>query len=46
MSKQKKIFLIIAVVFTTVMIALAYDMASRTTSPWNKKKFEEKYRVK
>ncbi len=46
MNKQKIIFLTIAGIFTLIMIALAFDMGSRTTSPWNKKKFEEKYRVK
>jgi hypothetical protein len=48
MAKKKKlIFIIIALVFTLLMVFLAYDMGSRTTAPWNKKKeLLEKYKVK
>jgi hypothetical protein len=41
--KEKKIFLIVALIFTAVMIGLAIDMGSKTTSRWNKEKFEHKY---
>ena len=43
---QKKVFVLIAIGFTAVMIAFAIDFSKKTASPWNKKKFEEKYRVK
>ena len=46
MDKKKKIFLIIFVLFTLTMIGFAIHLGSLTTSPWTKKKLEEKYRVK
>lgn len=44
--KEKKIFLVVALVFVLVVVALGYDFSRRTSSPWNKQKFEQKYRVK
>lgn len=38
--------LIIAGVFLALVALVTYDMASRTSSPWNKEKFDEKYKVK
>jgi hypothetical protein len=46
-SKKKTIFFIIAILFTLLMILLAYDMGSKTTAPWERKKeLLEKYKVK
>ncbi|MHA8091949.1 hypothetical protein V7S78_05480 [Aquirufa regiilacus] len=36
---NQKIFRWVIILFTLLMIALAIDMASNTTAPWNKKKF-------
>ncbi|MBC7890890.1 MAG: hypothetical protein H7Y12_01640 [Sphingobacteriaceae bacterium] len=38
MTRQKKIFLLVALLFTLVVALFAIDMARRTTAPWNKKK--------
>jgi hypothetical protein len=47
MTRSKKIFLIVAVLFTLVVIAFALDMCSRTSPPWEKKKDSiKKYKVK
>lgn len=46
MERKKIMMLIIALLFLIGVGLVAYDMASYTTSPWNKKKFEEKYQVK
>ena len=46
MEKKKIIMLIIAGIFLVLVAFVTYDMARQTSSPWNKKKFDEKYRVK
>ncbi|MDB5257680.1 MAG: hypothetical protein JWM14_2375 [Chitinophagaceae bacterium] len=47
MNRSKKIFVIVAVLFTLVVIAFALDMCSRTTPPWEKKTDSlKKYKVK
>ncbi|MFQ3576171.1 MAG: hypothetical protein SNJ77_07030 [Cytophagales bacterium] len=48
MPLKKKIFFLIAVLFTTLMIFLSYDMGKKTIKPWEKKKNNilEKYKVK
>jgi len=47
MTRSKKIFVIVAVLFTLVVIAFSLDMCSRTTPPWEKKKDSlKKYKVK
>jgi len=38
MNKNQKIFRWVLILFTLLMIALAVQMASNTTAPWNKKK--------
>ncbi len=38
MNKNQKILRWIFVIFTTVVVILAIDMARNTTAPWNKKK--------
>ena len=38
MNRNRRIFIIVFVVFTTAVALLAIDMASRTTAPWNKRR--------
>ncbi|AYQ33325.1 hypothetical protein [Runella sp. SP2] len=38
MNRNRKIFIIVSIVFIAIFIGVAIDMASRTTAPWNKKK--------
>ncbi len=38
MTKQKKIFAVIAVIFIIIVLIVTVDMMSKTTAPWNKKK--------
>ena len=38
MPKNRKLFLIVFILFVTVVIIIAVDMGSRTTAPWNKPK--------
>jgi hypothetical protein len=46
-SKKKMIFVFIALIFILLMVFLAYDMGSKTTSRWEKKKeVIDKYEVK
>ncbi len=44
MSPQKRIFAIVAVLFTLLMLYLGYDMARRTTFPGKKKQLPERMR--
>ncbi|WMJ72410.1 hypothetical protein RCC89_04425 [Cytophagaceae bacterium ABcell3] len=46
--KKNKALLIIALLFTGLMIYLTIDMANRTVKPWDKNKNNvmEKYKVK
>ena len=46
MDNKKIVLTIIAVGFLIAVGVVAFDMARQTTSPWNKAKFDEKYRVK
>jgi hypothetical protein len=47
MNRSKKIFVIVAVLFTLVVIAFALDMCSRTSPPWEKRKDSlKKYELK
>lgn len=44
MDKNKKILAVLSVIFLIIVFAVTYDMMSRTTAPWNKKKeLLEKY---
>ena len=36
MERNRRIFIIVFVVFTAIVALFAIDMASRTTAPWNK----------
>ena len=38
MSRNQRIFAIVFIAFTLLVVMLTVDMASRTTAPWNKKK--------
>jgi uncharacterized membrane protein len=38
MNKNRKVFIIISIVFIAFFVGVAIDMARRTTAPWNKKK--------
>lgn len=42
MNRNRRIFIIVFVVFTAVVALLAIDMASRTTAPWNKRREVER----
>lgn len=42
----KKVFKAVFLFFVIIMIAIGVHMCSKTTSPWSKKKFENKYKVK
>ena len=37
-SKNRRIFIVVFIVFTLIVSILALDMASRTTGPWNRPK--------
>jgi hypothetical protein len=37
-NRNRKIFIVVFIVFTLVVALFALDMASRTTAPWNKPK--------
>ena len=38
MTRQKKVFAVLAVIFIVLVIIVTADMMSKTTAPWNKKK--------
>ncbi len=38
MNRNRRIFIVVFVFFTALVIFLVADMASRTTAPWNRKK--------
>ncbi|UII24311.1 hypothetical protein [Fulvivirga ligni] len=42
MSKSKKVFLIVAIVFFVVIVYLGYDISSRTTFPGSKPQLKER----
>jgi hypothetical protein len=44
MNRQKRVFIIVAVLFTVLMVYLGYDMAKRTTRPGHKKQLPERIR--
>lgn len=41
MSRPKKIFVAVVVIFILIMLWFAYDVSQKTTAPWNKEKVEE-----
>lgn len=38
MNRNRRIFIIVFLAFTLLVVMLTVDMASRTTAPWNRKK--------
>jgi hypothetical protein len=42
MNRNRRIFIIVFIAFTTLIALLAIDMASRTTAPWNKRREVER----
>jgi hypothetical protein len=38
MNRNRRIFIIVFLAFTLLVILLTIDMANRTTAPWNRKK--------
>lgn len=42
MSKSKRIFLIIALIFLAIVLYMAYDISQRTTAPWDKHRTDQK----
>lgn len=42
MNRNRRIFIIVFVIFTTAVALVAIDMASRTTAPWNKRREAER----
>jgi hypothetical protein len=38
MPKNRKIFYIVFTIFVLIVILIAFDMGSRTTAPWKRKK--------
>ena len=42
MNRNRRIFIVVFIVFTTVVALLAIDMARRTTAPWNKHREAER----
>ncbi|MCE7061279.1 hypothetical protein [Dyadobacter sp. CY343] len=37
-NKNKRIFVIVFILFVSLFAYISYDMSSRTTAPWNKPK--------
>ena len=37
-NRNRRIFVVIFLAFTLLIVMLTVDMASRTTAPWNRKK--------
>lgn len=42
MNRNRRIFIIVFIAFTTLVALLAIDMARRTTAPWNKRREVER----
>ncbi len=38
MNRNRRIFIVVFLLFTTIVALLAIDMARRTTAPWNRRK--------
>ena len=37
-NRNKQIFIVVFLLFLSVFVFISYDMSTRTTAPWNKKK--------
>lgn len=42
MNRNRRIFIIVFLVFTSLVILIAVDMGRRTTAPWNKRREVER----
>jgi len=42
MNRNRRIFIIVFITFTTVVALLAIDMGRRTTAPWNRRRQAER----
>lgn len=42
MNRNRRLFIVVFIVFTVIIALLAIDMASRTTAPWNKRREVER----
>ena len=41
-NRNRRIFIVVFIVFTTIVALLAIDMGRRTTAPWNKRREVER----
>ncbi|PWJ59330.1 hypothetical protein CLV98_102163 [Dyadobacter jejuensis] len=37
-NRNRKIFIVVLILFVALFVFISYDMSQRTTAPWNKKK--------
>ncbi|GAB4024945.1 hypothetical protein [Spirosoma koreense] len=42
MNRNRRIFIVVFIVFTTIVALLAIDMGRRTTAPWNRHREAER----
>ncbi len=42
MNRNRRIFIVVFILFTLLMALLAIDMGRRTTAPWNKRREVER----
>jgi len=42
MNRNRRVFIVVFIAFTTVVALLAIDMGSRTTAPWNRRRQAER----
>ncbi|RYC66378.1 MULTISPECIES: hypothetical protein [Spirosoma] len=42
MNRNRRIFIVVFIVFTAIVALLAIDMGRRTTAPWNKRREVER----
>ena len=42
MNRNRKIFVTVFILFTSIVILIAIDMGRRTTAPWNKRREVER----
>jgi hypothetical protein len=42
MNRNRRIFIVVFILFTTIVALLAIDMGRRTTAPWNKRREAER----
>lgn len=42
MNRNRRIFIVVFIVFTTIVALLAIDMGRRTTAPWNRRREAER----